>query len=166
MKFPIYPALGLLLLSGSVASAETAKTAYPVKIKPGQVDMAPYRYNGAILTDQFRGSGFCAWNSLTFFSAAHVVYDLGWMAPPIWYPAANTSVLDESTAVQSRGYYRWTEYAGLVADTSASSGFSQDVILGYAFKKLIRGGPATLNLNGVKDLKKKREIDDHRLSGG
>ncbi|MES2440416.1 MAG: proprotein convertase P-domain-containing protein [Verrucomicrobiota bacterium] len=154
MKFIPYPVLGLLLFSAPTVFAATPKTASPVKIKPTQVGKEPYRFNGAVLTDQFRGSGFCAWDNHTFFSAAHVLFDTTWLAPPRWYPAANAAQLDETTAIQSRGYYRWAEYSSLVA-SSASDGFSQDVILGYSFEKLIKGKAAKINLNGYKDLRKR-----------
>ncbi len=147
----------MLLLAGNFAMAAKPKTATPVKILPAQLTEDPYRYNGAVLTDQFRGSGFCAWSNQTFFSAAHVLYHGSqWDTPPTWYPSANSAMLNEKKAVPSRGYYRWADYASLIdpADTE-STNFGRDVILAFAFEKLIKGKPATLNLNGINDLKKK-----------
>ncbi len=156
MKFPTLPAIGMMLLAAPLAAAAKPKTATPVPVNPSRIGDEPFRFNGAILTEQLRGSGFCAWNKRTFFSAAHVVFDEGhWMAPPAWYPAANSEELNETTAIQSRGYYRWADYADRVE--SETQGFSRDVILGFAFEKLIKGSPATLNLKGVKDLREKRK---------
>lgn len=157
MKICILPAIGTLLFTGTPIGAAEFKTATPVKIKANQIHEEPFRFNGAVLTDVGRGSGFCAWNRHTFFTAAHVVFgETSWEAPPLWYPAANSAELDLDKGIQSRGYYRWTEYGDLAsAEFPDKSPFSQDVVLAYAFKKLIPGTPATLNLNGSKDLRKK-----------
>jgi subtilisin-like proprotein convertase family protein len=156
MKFPHLPAFGLLVLAGSLAADAKPKTATPVKINPLLLHTEPYRYNGAVLTDQFRGSGFSAWNNHTFFSAAHVLFEAGaWADPPTWYPLANSDELDEATAIPSRGYYRWTDYAALAgANLPRQSAFGRDVILAFAFEKLISGKPAALNLKGKQDLRK------------
>lgn len=156
MKFPHLPAFGMLLLAGSLAADAKPKTATPVKINPLLLNDEPYRYNGAVLTDQFRGSGFSAWDNHTFFSAAHVLYEAGaWAAPPTWYPLANSDKLDETTAIPSRGYYRWTEYATLAAlENSKQPEFGKDVILAFAFEKVISGKAAPLDLNGKQSLRK------------
>ncbi|HEX7261472.1 MAG TPA: hypothetical protein VF258_06620, partial [Luteolibacter sp.] len=158
MKFQTLPAIGMVLLAAPLATAAKPKTASPVPINPSQIGDEPFRFNGAVLNTESRGSGFCAWNKRTFFSAAHVVFDEGtWLAPPSWYPAANSAELDEATAIQSRGYYRWADYADRAETESFTQGFSRDVILGFAFEKLIKGSPATLNLEGVHDLRKERK---------
>lgn len=153
------PVLGILGLAATVASGAKPKTTNPVKIDPALIDAKPYRFNGVVLTDLARGSGFCAWNKHTFFSAAHVVFgETGWEAPPTWTPSPNSETLDTSHAIQSRGYYRWTDYANLVATSDfRQSEFGKDVILGFAFRALIHGAPAELNLSGWKDLWSKGE---------
>jgi len=151
--------LGLLLLAGT-AVAVAPKTLSPVQVaNVGLMSTEPYRFNGVVMTDVARGSGFVAWNKRTFFSAAHVVYDAeatagsNWGLPPVWYPVPYADALDESTAIPSRGYYRFKAYSAIV-DVGGQTGnaFGKDVILGFAFKDLITGAPATLNLNGYKDL--------------
>lgn len=156
MKFPHLSAFGILLLAGSLAADAKPKTATPVKINPLLLADEPYRYNGAVLTDQFRGSGFSAWDNHVFFSAAHVLFDAGaWVDPPTWYPLANSEKLNEETAIPSRGYYRWADYATLAgANLPRQSDFGRDVILAFAFEKVIPGKPATLNLTGKQDLRK------------
>ena len=152
-------AIALLLLSGNLAMAAKPKTTTPVKIRSNQLSEEPFRYNGVVLTGLGHGSGFCAWNSRTFFSAAHVVYQGGqWGKPPIWYPSANSAVLDEKTAIPSRGYYRWADYATLSdLNEAAQTEFGRDVILAFAFEKLIKGKAAPLNLNGLVDLQKSKK---------
>lgn len=157
MKFPSSPALGVLFLAGSLAATAKPKTASPVIIDKNEIPNAPYRYNGVVLAGNFRGSGFCAWNKSTFFSAAHVLYDEGqWLEAPTWHPVVHAATLDDSEGIPSRGYYRWANYANLVAwNTSSQKEFGRDVILAFAFKDFIQGSPALLNLNGSTDLKKK-----------
>ena len=147
------PALGTLLFAGTLSAEAAPKTIFPVKIDPATVDQEPYRFNGVILTAGARGSGFCAWNQKTYFSAAHVVYaEGGWGQPPIWNPAVNSDDVDPADSVLTRGYYRFKSYADLVDKKGESAAFGKDVILGFAFKNLIPGTPATLNLNGNSDL--------------
>jgi subtilisin-like proprotein convertase family protein len=160
MKFSTLPAIGMVLLIAPLATAAEPKTATPVPINPGRIGEEPFRFNGIVHNAESRGSGFCAWNKRTFFSAAHVVFgETEWLTPPTWYPAANSDTLDKNTAIQSRGYYRWANYAELAVEPSNAPGFSRDVILGFAFEKLIKGPgrAATLNLNGIKDLREKRK---------
>ena len=142
------------------AKPKAAKTATPVKVSAADLIAEPYRYNGAVLVGTARGSGFCAWNSKTFFSAAHVVHSGGkWTEPPVWYPRANSEVLDVKNGILSRGYYRWTNFSTLLPlatpDNPQPTNFGYDVVLAFAFEKLIKGKPATLNLNGINDLRKK-----------
>lgn len=156
MKINSVSAAGLLLLIGTLGGTAAPKTASPVKIKPGQIEDDPYRFNGAVLTSTARGSGFCAWNPHTFFTAAHVVFgDTTWESPPDWYAAVNAATLQPGDGIRTRGYYRWTEYGTLAtALVPEESPFSQDVALAFAFRKLIRGTPAKINLEGSKDLKR------------
>ena len=135
-----------------MTAAEKSKTTNPVKIKPDQITEDPFRFNGVVLTEGSRGSGFSAWNNRAFFSAAHVVYNASWGAPPLWVPAANSKDLDPADAVRTRGYFRFSQYADLVAENDPAH-FSRDVILGYSFRKLIDGKPAALNLRGNDDLR-------------
>lgn len=156
MKFSFSPAAGVLFLAGSLAATADPKTATPMKLQVDQVNTAPYRYNGVVLAGDFRGSGFCAWNKRTFFSAAHVLYGQDqWLEAPTWYPAVHSATLDNEKVISSRGYYRWANYANLVSwKTASQKEFGRDVILAFAFKDFINGSPARLNLNGSSDLKK------------
>ena len=156
MKFPSCPAIGVLFLAGSLAATAKPKTASPVMINENEVHTAPYRYNGVVLAGDLRGSGFCAWNKRTFFSAAHVLYgEDQWLESPTWYPANHSATLDDAERISSRGYYRWANYANLVAwQTSSQKEFGRDVILAFAFRDFIQGSPARLNLNGSNDLKR------------
>jgi subtilisin-like proprotein convertase family protein len=159
MKFSTLSLAAIFLLGGNLALSAKSKTTTPKKILPEQLAEDPYRYNGAVRVPNYRGSGFCAWNSKTFFTAAHVVYGTQWAEPPIWYPRANSAVLVEKTAIPTRGYYRWTNFATLLppitVDNPEPTNFGYDVALAFAFEKLIKGKPATLNLNGSNDLRKK-----------
>ncbi len=159
MKISNFPVIGIVMLAGTtLAPAAESKTLNPVRVAARQIDEDPFRVNGVVLNGEFRGSGFCAWNRKTFLSAAHVVFDgtAGkWGEPPVWNPKANAKTLDESKSIQSRGYYRWTNYSEIVAlDGNNGDAFGRDVILGFSFKKLIPGKPAVLNLKGVSDLKR------------
>lgn len=154
MKNLKFPALGTLFFAGTVISEAAPKTIFPVKIEPSVVNESPYRFNGVVLTAEARGSGFCAWNPRTFFSAAHVVYtDSGWGEPPIWSPAVNSGEVDPENSIQSRGYYRFNRYAEIVEEQGESAAFGKDVILAFAFKDLIPGPAAKLNLDGATDLR-------------
>ncbi len=156
MKISTLPLLGSLLLAGNLTVAAKPKTASPVKVPKYLTGEAPYRYNGVVLTEAARGSGFCAWNQKTFFSAAHVVFgEETWEAPPFWIPKQNAEEADVDRAILSRGYYRWIEYGDLAINPGSDTAFRKDVILGYAFENLIRNKPAKLNLNGEQDLRKK-----------
>jgi subtilisin-like proprotein convertase family protein len=156
MKISTLPVLGSFLLAGNLAMAAKPKTANPVKINPALIDEAPYRFNGVVLTENARGSGFCAWHPKTFFSAAHVVFgDTAWTPPPYWVPAQNSAQVDADDAILSRGYYRWIEYGDLAVNPGSDTAFRRDVMLGFAFKKLIAGTPAKINRNGEEDLRKK-----------
>lgn len=155
MKMHALPAAGILLCAGAIHSSADTKTEIPVKVGQSQTGDAPYRFNGVVQAGDTRGSGFYAWNKRTFFSAAHVVYSSNsWDEPPVWYPRVNADKLDEKSGIQSRGYYRWTNYADLVANGSAKASYGRDVILGFAFKKIGTGSPAAINTDGVTDLKK------------
>lgn len=155
MKISTLPALGTLLLAGNLAVAAKPKTASPQKVPQSQTNEAPYRYNGVVMTETSRGSGFCAWNSKTFFSAAHVVFGESWEAPPFWIPKQNAQEVNPDKAIRSRGYYRWVEYGDLALNPGSDSAFRKDVILAYSFENLIKGKPAKINLNGEQDLRKK-----------
>jgi V8-like Glu-specific endopeptidase len=175
MKLPASPILGLLLsLASSSISHAVDKTSVPVIIDPAVLNDDPYRFNGIVLMPKSRGSGFCSWNSKTFFTAAHVVYDTEqkdktktkWDVPPIWLPKVNGDTIDTpeiiDSAIQARGYYRWTQYATLrdketqFNEYNGYKAFSRDGVLAFAFRDLISGPPAPLNLNGLRDLKTRR----------
>lgn len=153
MKIRPFPAIGVLSLAVTLSATAKPKTITPEKINPAQINEKPYRFNGLVHTGEARGSGFCAWNNRAFFSAAHVVFADGWGAPPLWFPKVNDSELDPDDAVQTRGYYRWADYAELVAEEGyTTAAFGKDVILGFSFKDLISGKPAPINLKGGRDL--------------
>ena len=159
MKILKIPSIVILSLTGNLVSSADPKTTSPVMIDSSELGREPYRFNGVVRTSTARGSGFCAWHNRTFFSAAHVVYgDTAWEVPPLWYPLNHSQTVSRKTGIQSRGFFRWTSYADLVADdlTNADN-FSRDVIVGYAFKDLIDGSPAPLNRNGEADLRQKNE---------
>lgn len=146
--------MGTLLIAGAHVTMAEPKTTFPVKIDPAVVNDSPYRFNGVVLTAESRGSGFCAWNQRAFFSAAHVVYtDSGWGAPPFWVPTVNAKEVDPDQAIQSRGYYRFNRYAEILEEQGTTTAFGKDVILAFAFKNLIPGPPARLNLKGAVDLR-------------
>ena len=159
MNFSNLSLAAVLFLSGNLQVTAKPKTTTPEIIAESLLPEEPFRYNGIVLAGEGRGSGFCAWSSKTFFSAAHVLYNEGqWGAPPIWYPKAYATELDEETAIPSRGYYRWADYATLAAaNTAEQEEFGRDVILAFALEKVIKGKPATLNLNGAGDLRKKTQ---------
>lgn len=146
--------LGVLAIPGLVSAETAPKTLIPEKIDPLLIGNAPYRFNGVVETADGRGSGFCAWSSRAIFSAAHVVWgEDGWGAPPIWHSMSNGEALEEEDQIQTRGYFRWKQYASLVAATGQTRhAFGRDVILAYAFEDLISGQPAVLDLNGFKNL--------------
>ncbi len=158
MKITNFPVIGTLLLVGTGLASAESKTLNPVKVPARQMENEPFRFNGAVLNGDARGSGFCAWNSKAFFSAAHVVFDDAggkWGEPPVWHGKANSMALNPSKGIQSRGYYRWTNYSEIVAEDGLNGdAFGRDVILGFSFEKLIKGKPAVLNLKGVSDLKR------------
>lgn len=162
VKTATLSALGILSLAG-LAQGETSKTLTPVKIDPLVIGTEPYRFNGLVIGDGVRGSGFVAWNKRAFFTAAHVVSTVGetsltWDEPPIWFPTANSGTigeLDLETMVLSRGYYRFKSYQSL-AETQGSitnGAFSRDAVLAFAFEDLIPGTPAVLNTNGYRDIR-------------
>jgi subtilisin-like proprotein convertase family protein/V8-like Glu-specific endopeptidase len=159
MKILNFPTIAILFLGGSLVSSADPKTTYPVRIDSSDLGQEPFRFNGVIRTSTARGSGFCAWHNRTFFSAAHVVYgEAGWEVPPLWYPEYHSFKIRRNAAIQSRGYFRWTSYADLAGDEFTNvDDFSQDVVMGYAFKDLIDGTPAPLNRNGEADLRQKNE---------
>jgi subtilisin-like proprotein convertase family protein len=152
--------IGLFCFVGIAHAATPAspKTTTPERVPATSIAKEPYRFNGAVTTDEGRGSGFCAWNKRAFFSAAHVVIDeekQEWSLPPVWTGRANSLRLDPKKGIRSRGYYRWSDYAEIVEADGGVAGeaFSRDVIVGFAFKDLIAGSPAKINLNAVSDLR-------------
>jgi hypothetical protein len=151
--------IAVVLIFGAQAMGADSKTKTPVKVADNLIGRAPYRYNGVVRTDDGRGSGFCAWNKRAFFSAAHVVFDAEdgeWKEPPIWYPRTHAIQLAPGNAIPSRGYFRWTSYREFAYEEETidqDQAFGRDIIVGFAFKDLISGNPAKLNLNGYTDLR-------------
>lgn len=144
-----------LALSPSLP-AKGSKTNTSRKVPANQLNAAPFRFNGVILTDDARGSGFAAWDRKTVFSAAHVVFgETDWVDAPLWFPKLNQQAVQEKNGIRTRGYFRWNNYAELATATDARvpSDFSRDVIIAYSMKNLSKGPVAKLNLNGVRDLR-------------
>lgn len=159
MKIIKIPAAGVILFASSVALEAAPKTINPEKVPRALLSEEPYRFNGVVTTSVARGSGFCAWNRRTFFSAAHVVFDdesFTWGDPPKWHPQVHAEKLNSKKGIRSRGYFRWTDYAVIAEDqgTITDRAFGRDFIIGFAFKDLIKGSPAKLNLSGIADLRK------------
>jgi len=155
MKALLCSMAGALTFAEAAVAEPVSKVTYPVPVDAGRIDDTPYRFTGVVVSELGRGSGFCAWNPKTFFSAAHVVYDGEWTAPPLWYGAVNSDTLDPEDEVQSRGYFRWNAYAEL-ADLNGAEHprtFGKDVILAYALTDLAGGDSADLDLQGFQHLK-------------
>lgn len=155
MKIPQFAMIGLFSLTATVSAIAGSKTTVSEKVNPKVIKTDPYRFNGVVLTAEARGSGFCAGDSRLFFSAAHVVFDpTGWGPPPIWHAQVNAETTDDSKGITARGYLRWANYADLVTTTDSDDppAFSRDVMLGFAFRDLIKGKPARINFDGKSDL--------------
>jgi hypothetical protein len=143
---------GIVLLAMGLPVLAAPKTNTPRRVPADEVKGQPYNFNGLVLAGDKRGSGFSAWNPKTFFSAAHLVYDGGWGPPPVWYPGVHAKTLDEGAAIQSRGYYRWSDYASLLSIGKENAAFGRDVILGFAFEPVVPGRAALINTRGWQDL--------------
>lgn len=158
MKFAVPTFFGAMVLAGQAPADTAPKTLSPVKVDPGVMPNDPFRFNGVVESEIGMGSGFCAWSPRAIFSAAHVVWgEDGWGAPPIWHPGSNDETLDTENEIQTRGYFRWKQYASLVAASGQTRhAFGRDVILAYAFEDLISGPPASLDSNGYKNLQGNR----------
>lgn len=140
-------------------SSAADKTVTPERVTDSLITEEPYRFNGVVISDDARGSGFCAWNRRTFFSAAHVVFndeDFTWNEPPKWYGQMHAIKLDRSKMIRSRGYFRWTNYAEIAEEQQSirDEAFGRDFIVAFAFKDFISGTPASINLAGAADLKR------------
>lgn len=145
----------LIGLSIAVAGSAIGETPSLRSERVPLVDLKnePYRFNGMLRSGQQQGSGFCAWNRQSYFSAANQVFGAdGWADPPIWRPSAGAAGGDGIKSVRTRGYYRWRGYSELLSLGKANAAFGKDVILGFALEPLIGGRPAVLNLNGTRDL--------------
>lgn len=156
MRDFLHSVAAILVLAGPAVADLPSKVAYPKPVDAGLIGEDPYRFNGVVVSDLGRGSGFCAWNPRTFFSAAHVVCDEGtWTSPPLWYGAVHSNALDPEAEVQSRGYFRWNAYSELLALNGAEHPrtFGKDVILAYALTDLVEGNAAELDLKGGQSLR-------------
>jgi len=156
MRDFLHSVVAILVLAGPAVADLPSKVAYPKPVDAGLIGEDPYRFNGVVISEVGRGSGFCAWNPRTFFSAAHVVFEKGkWTSPPLWYGAVHADTLDPEVEVQSRGYFRWHAYSELLALNGVDhpKTFGKDVILAYALKDLVEGNPAEMDLKGAKNLR-------------
>jgi hypothetical protein len=156
MRDLLHSVVAILVLAGPAVADLPSKVAYPKPVEAGLIGEDPYRFNGVVVSEVGRGSGFCAWNSRTFFSAAHVVCEEGkWTSPPLWYGAVHADTLDPEAEVQSRGYFRWRAYSELLALNGVThpKTFGKDVILAYALTDLVEGNPAEIDLKGSKNLR-------------
>lgn len=156
MRSFITPVAVLGLLSPAFAG-EAPKTNSSQPVAEGLLGQEPYRFNGVVLTEAARGSGFVAEHPNLFFTAAHVVFDEGkWGAPPLWagsYSAEGEPSIEDQ--IPSRGYFRWTQYANLVATygPNSRSAFSRDVALAWGLEPFIEGAPAALDFKGSSNLR-------------
>lgn len=156
MRSFITPVAVFGLMVPAVAG-EPPKTNSSLPVAEELLAQEPYRFNGVVLTDTGRGSGFVAEDPRLFFTAAHVVFDAdAWTAPPSWvggYHAETEPSLDDQ--VPSRGYFRWTQYANLVATygPNSRSAFSRDVALAWGYEPFLDGAPATLDFKGSAKLR-------------
>jgi subtilisin-like proprotein convertase family protein len=156
MRDLLHSVVAILVLAGPAVADLPSKVAYPKPVDAGLIGEDPYRFNGVVVSELGRGSGFCAWNSKTFFSAAHVVCEEGkWALPPLWYGAVHADTLDPEAEVPSRGYFRWNAYSKLLALNGAEhpKTYGKDVILAYALTNLVEGSPAEIDFKGFKNLR-------------
>lgn len=147
-------ALAGLLLPATAAEAPKTNSSQPVG--DGQLAQEPYYYNGLVFSGAARGSGFVAEHPNLFFTAAHVVFDeIGWTPPPSWvggYSREGSPSMESE--IPSRGYFRWTQYANLVAErgNNSRSTFARDVALAWGLQPFVEGIPASMDFKGVSHL--------------
>ena len=161
MRDLLYSVAAILVLAGPAVADLPSKVAYPKPVDAALIGEDPYRFTGVVVSELGRGSGFCAWNTKTFFSAAHVVCEEGkWTSPPLWYGAVHADTLDSAVEVQSRGYFRWNKYSEFLALNGATHPrtFGKDVILAYALTDLVEGNPAEMDLKGFKNLRSENPV--------
>lgn len=156
------------------APVEPPKTNSALPVAEADLSLEPFIFNGRVFNDfdpedeepmpwledeDFeQGSGVIAGNSKVFFTSAHVLYDRQdeWNSPPRWQG------VNDVNPQGSRGYFRWSTYAGntlkdINLGQNSADAFSKDVALVWSFVPFIEGAPATLDYNGYKRLKTKKQ---------
>lgn len=138
------------------AAGEAPKTNSSQRVGDEQLGQEPYYYNGLVLSGGARGSGFVAEHPNVFFTAAHVVFDDGgWTSPPSWVGGYNgEGAPPAESEIPARGYFRWTQYANLVAEygPTSRSAFGRDVALAWGLQPFVAGIPASLDFKGISHL--------------
>lgn len=160
-------------------AGEAPKTNSSQRVDAGQLASEPFYYKGIVFSGESRGSGFVAEHEQLFFTAAHVVFgDNGWNPPPTWVGGySDEGAPGAELEIPSRGYFRWTQYANIVAEAGPDSprAFSRDVALAWGLEPFVEGIPASLDFKGVSNLQRSNlsiitgypaELDYTQESGG
>jgi hypothetical protein len=160
-------------------AGEAPKTNSSQRVDAGQLASEPFYYTGIVFSGDSRGSGFVAEHEQLFFTAAHVVFgDTGWNPPPTWVGGySDEGAPGAELEIPSRGYFRWTQYANIVAEAGPNSrrAFSRDVALAWGLEPFVEGIPASLDFKGVSNLQRSNismitgypaELDYTQESGG
>lgn len=141
------------------------KTNSAAPVDEANIGLNPFAFNGMVLSDYGQGSGVVAANPKVFFTAAHVLFDAegdGWSQPPQWAGGGNAEgpLPPQIVQTESRGYFRWSSYAGhaLAAGQNSSSAFATDVAPAWGLQPFFGGTPAELDFNGYKKLKKHTDL--------
>jgi subtilisin-like proprotein convertase family protein/V8-like Glu-specific endopeptidase len=146
-----------------VAPVEPPKTNSAAPLTDLDLSTNPYIFNGMVTTEAGQGSGVVAENPKLFFTAAHVLYDPmeGWSEPPLWVGGGEHVALPpEVLSGESRGYFRWSSYAGNVqsAGQNSTGAFATDLALAWGLEPFFGGTPAAIDFNGYKKLKKHNDL--------
>lgn len=146
---------GLLL---PATAGEAPKTNSSQRLGEESLAQEPYYYNGIVFSGDSRGSGFVAEHPNLFFTAAHVVFgESSWNPPPTWVGGySDEASPGAELEIPSRGYFRWTQYANIVAEAGPNSrrAFSRDVALAWGLEPFVDGIPASMDFKGVSSLKR------------
>lgn len=157
-------------MAADVPDSTPPKTNSTAPVPAGNIANAPFIFNGKVISDIGQGSGVAANHPKTFFTAAHVLFSpatgdsTGWSMPPFWLGGGGLDIDPLPSGVvpaaESRGYFRWSTYAGHVVATSqdSSTAFASDIALAWGLKPFFSTDPATVDFGGVKKLKKHQDL--------